>query len=279
MPDRPQPVALVTGASSGLGVEIARQFASRGWAVAIAARRVDRMTEVARELRERWGGPVHVFAADLSDPHGARRLLEDVEHAGLATEVLVNNAGFGWRGRFTQSDVDRMLEMVQVNVSALTDLTRRALPGMIARAASGDGALSSSAHQARGVLNVASTAAFAPGPFMAVYYASKAYVESFSVAIREELRGTGVHCTCLCPGPVKTEFSSVAGSDNSKLFKRATKVDPPIVARAGVDGFERNRAVVIPGFGNRVVTMAARLLPRTRAAKVTRGLQDPGRVA
>jgi short-subunit dehydrogenase len=268
---------LVTGASSGIGVEIARELASRGWAIALAARRVDKMEEVARELREKWGGPTHIFSSDLSTIDGPRRLVEDVERSGLAIDVLVNNAGFGWRGAFIESDVDRMLEMVRLNVAAVTELTCRVLPGMVERAKremSGASARTADG-PARGILNIASTAAFAPGPFMTVYYASKAYVESFSVAIREELRGTGVHCTCLCPGPVKTEFSAVAGSDNSSLFKRATRVDAAGVARAGVDGLVRNRAVVIPGIGNRVVTMGARMLTRARAASVARGLQEP----
>lgn len=285
---RGRSVALVTGGGSGIGLEIARALAQRGWVIALAARRVDKLEAAARELRERWGGEAHVFAADLGATDGPKRLVEDVERTGLQIDVLVNNAGFGWRGRFIESDVDRMLEMVRVNVAAVTELTRRVLPGMVerarsggrgARASSGDGARSEPTPvpplSGRGILNVASTAAFVPGPYMAVYYASKAYVESFSVAIREELRGTGVRCTCLCPGPVPTEFSGVAGSDNTRLFKRATKVDAASVARAGVEGLERDRAIVIPGAANRLVTMGARWLTRARAARVAARLQRP----
>lgn len=271
----PLPIALVTGASSGIGAEIARGLVARGHAVALAARRADRLQAVAAELQTfAHGGsggaeprdPVHTISVDLAAPDGPARLFAELEARNLALDILVNNAGFGWRGRFAESDLERQLEMIRLNVSALTDLTRRALPGMLQRAASRDG-------RHRGILNVASTAAFAPGPFMAVYYASKAYVESFSVAIAEELRGTNVACTCLCPGPVPTEFSGVAGSENASLFKRATKVTAESVARAGLDGFFRARTIVMPGAANRVVTTTTRLLTRRAAARIVRRIQ------
>jgi short-subunit dehydrogenase len=254
--------ALVTGASSGIGLAIARELASRGWALVLTARRLDRLEAAAAELRAKWGGRVAVLAADLSTPAGARTLCTDLARAGITVDLLVNNAGLGHRALFAEADPDVLMRIVRVNTVALTELTRALLPAMIER-------------RRGGVINVASTAAFAPGPHMAVYYASKAYVESLSVALGHELRGTGVVCTCLCPGPVPTEFEKVAGTENTSLFKRLTSVRPEVVARRAVDGFERSRAIVMPGLMNRVVTLATRLLSRRRAAAVVGGIQAP----
>lgn len=270
----PGRVALITGASSGIGLELARELAARGFDVALAARRRERLEQLAADLHARFGVRAHVLVCDLADAGdsrdgrigGVEQLVDDVRSTGLDVSVLVNNAGFGLRSAFASGDLATQLDMLRVNVSSLTELTRRLLPEMLDRA---------STARPRHILNVASTAAFVPGPFMAVYYASKAYVESLSVALNEELRGTGVTCTCLCPGPVRTEFSAVAGSDNSSAFKRATTVSAREVARRGVDATLRGRPIVIPGAGNRVVTLAARLMTRARAAKIVRKIQEP----
>ena len=187
-------VTLITGASAGLGVEFARACAARGEALALAARRRERMEALAGEL----GGEAHVFAIDLAEPEAAVSLLNEIEAEGLQVDVLINNAGFGGGGRFAEISFERQRDMVRLNVGTLTELARLVLPGMLER---GRGA----------ILNVASTAAFQPGPNMAVYYASKAYVLSFTEALHEELKGKGVRVSALCPGPTDTEFFEAAG--------------------------------------------------------------------
>ncbi|HLN57107.1 MAG TPA: SDR family oxidoreductase, partial [Thermoanaerobaculia bacterium] len=190
--------ALVTGASSGIGKELARLIAADGYDLVLVARRQERLEELARELSVAHGVSARVIAADLADPDSPKRIVEELEAERIAVDVLVNNAGFGIYGRLWNSDITRQLEIIQVNVVALTDLTGRLLPGMVSRK--------------RGrIVNVASTAAFQPGPYQAVYYATKAYVLSFSEAIAEELKGTGVTVTALCPGPTTTEFQEAAG--------------------------------------------------------------------
>ena len=237
-----RPVTLITGASAGLGVEFARLCAARGDELVLVARRRDRLETLAAEL-----GNTHVFAADLSRPGAAAALVGDVEAAGLEVETLINNAGFGLVGRFAELPQDRQLAMIDLNVRALTELCRSVLSGMLARR--------------RGfILNVASTAAFQAGPYSAVYYAGKAYVLSLSEALHEEAKPAGVHVTALCPGPTATEFFEVAGSPNGRLAQIAT--DPKAVVAAGLAGLARNRAIVIPGFGNRAGAFMSRLLPR-----------------
>jgi uncharacterized protein len=234
---------LITGASAGLGVEFARQCRARGDTLVLVARRKDRLEALAAEL-----GQSHVLASDLGEPGAAARLFEGVAALGLEVETLINNAGFGLTGRFAELDGARQLEMIDLNVRALTELCHIALPAMLER---GKG----------GILNVASTAAFQAGPYSAVYYASKAYVLSLSEALHEEAKGSGVHVSALCPGPTATEFFEVAGSPNGKLAKRAT--DPKAVVTAGLEGLAKNKAIVIPGGANRAGAFASRLLPRS----------------
>lgn len=239
-----RPVTLITGASAGLGVEFARQCAKRGEPLALAARRRDRMEKLAAEL----GGEVHVFAADLGKEGAAASLIAELAAEGLSVGTLINNAGFGLGGTFADRPLDRLSEMIELNVRALTELCHLVLPAMRER---GAGA----------ILNVASTAAFQPGPNMAVYYATKAYVLSFTEALHHELKGSGIRVSALCPGPTHSEFSDVADS-HSPTLERMKMPAAPVVA-AGLDGLDRNKAVVIPGFKNKIGAQMSRLLPRS----------------
>jgi hypothetical protein len=248
-----RPVTLVTGASAGLGAEFARQCRARGDTLALTARRRDRLDALAAEL-----GGAHVFALDLADPDAPARLMAEVEAQGLMVETLINNAGFGLSGRFADQPADRQLEMIALNVAALTALCRLVLPIML--------------ELRRGfILNVASTAAFQAGPCSAVYYASKAYVLSLTEALHEEAKDKGVRVTALCPGPTATEFFEVAGSADGTLARLAT--DPASVVRAGLAGLERNRAIVIPGFRNKVTAQASRVLPRATMRRIVARLK------
>jgi short-subunit dehydrogenase len=239
-----RPVTLITGASAGLGVEFARQCAKRGEPLALAARRRERMEVLGTEL----GGEVHIFAADLAREGAAASLIAELEAEGLSVGTLINNAGFGLGGKFADRPLARLSEMIELNVRALTELCHLVLPAMRER---GTGA----------ILNVASTAAFQPGPNMAVYYATKAYVLSFSEALHHELKDSGIRVSALCPGPTHSEFSDVADS-HSPTLERMKMPAAPVVA-AGLDGLDRNKAVVIPGFRNKVGAQASRLLPRS----------------
>ncbi len=198
--------ALVTGASSGIGEDLARLFAADGHNLVLVARGGERLHALAGELRDRKRIAASVIVADLSDPASPDRIARELVENGQQIDVLVNNAGFGQYGMFAKVDPVELGRLLQVNVSALTLLTRLLLPGMLSR-------------RSGRVLNVASTAAFQPGPLMAPYYASKAYVLSLSEALAEETRGTGVTVTCLCPGPTTTRFQARAGMQKSKLFK------------------------------------------------------------
>ena len=244
-----RPVTLITGASAGLGAEFARQCRARGETVLLVARREDRLARLKAEL----GDGAETFAADLTRPEQVEALFEWLEEEGLELDTLINNAGFGLAGAFADSPSDRLLEMIDLNVRSLTELCRLVLPGLVER---GRG----------GILNVASTAAFQAGPFMAVYYASKAYVLSFTEALHQELKGKGVRVTALCPGPTATEFFDVAGAANGRLAKIAT--DPVAVVRAGLDGLAKNKAIVIPGVMNKIGAQSNRLLPRAAMRRV-----------
>jgi short-subunit dehydrogenase len=255
MPNRP--LAVVTGASAGIGLDLARILAREGHDLALVARREATMQELADELRERYGAESHVVAADLAAPNAAGVVQEAL--AGKHVDVLVNNAGFGGLGAFAERSRDEDLRMLAVNVVALTDLTKRFLPGMVARG--------------RGrILNVASTAAFQPGPFMAVYYASKAYVLSLSQALAEEVSGTGVTVTCLCPGPVDTEFHAVAGTEAQPLTSGLLSMSAAAVAEAGYRAMTRGKLIEIPGLHNKVGAQTIRIAPRRAVLKVVRRL-------
>jgi short-subunit dehydrogenase len=242
-------IALVTGASAGLGMEFARQLSARGHRLVLAARRKDRLDELAGKL-----GKARAVAIDLSEADSTERLMADVEAAGEEVEILVNNAGFGLIGRFAELDAARQRQMIDLNVGTLTSLCRAVAPGMIRR-------------KSGGILNVASTAAFQPGPKMAVYFATKAFVLSLSEALHEELKPHGVHVTCLCPGPTRTEFGEVAGFGGNALYDRVVMQAPEVV-KAGLEGLEKNHAVVVPGVVNKVVAASTRFVPRPMARKI-----------
>jgi len=242
-------VALVTGASAGLGVEFARQLSKRGHRLVLAARRKDRLDALAKEL-----GNARAVAIDLSKPNAAARLITDLEAAGEQVELLVNNAGFGLIGRFAELDAKRERQMIDLNVGTLTDLCRAVAPQMI-KSRSG------------AILNVASTAAFQPGPKMAVYFATKAYVLSLTEALHEELKPHGVRVSCLCPGPTHTEFGQVAGFGGNGAFDHVA-MNAAEVVEQGLAGLDKNQAVVVTGWINKIVAASTRFAPRSLVRKI-----------
>jgi short-subunit dehydrogenase len=253
--------ALITGASSGIGLELAREFAAHGHDLVLVARSASRLEDIAAELKRAHAVDARVLVKDLSLPTAAEDVHREVTGAGLVVEVLVNNAGFGVYGRFVETEWERELEMLRLNVVALTDLTKRFARDMIARR--------------RGrVLNVASTAAFQPGPHMAVYYASKAYVLSFSEALADELRGTGVTVTTLCPGPTRSGFQAVASMHRARML-RLSMMDAASVARIGYRAVMAGRPTVIAGWLNRLVAFSVRLAPRQLVTRISRWISEP----
>jgi short-subunit dehydrogenase len=250
----PRPATLITGASAGLGVEFAKQCAARGDEVILVARRKGRLNKLAAEL-----GKAHVIAADLSKPKAAEKLLAEITSRDLWVRKLINNAGFGLRGRFDSLPLDRQLEMIDLNIRSLTNLAFIALDNM-------------RAHGGGAILNVASTAAFQPGPNMAVYFATKAYVLSLTEALHEEWKDRGIKVSALCPGPTRTEFGDVAGIKTLGSFDRLAMEAEPVV-RAGLEGLERNQAIVIPGMTNKIGAWSTRLAPRSTVRKIAGSLK------
>ena len=259
-----RPVVLVTGASSGIGLELARVAAARGHDLILVARGEAALRALAGDLARDHGAAAHVVVADLALADGPERVVAAVETLGLEVEVLVNNAGFGLYGDFLDTDLALERDMIAVNVTAPTALAKRFAGPM--------------AERGRGrILNVASTAAFQPGPRMAVYYATKAYVLSLSLALSVELAGTGVTVTCLAPGPVRTPFRERARVSASRLFSGERGREAEEVARAGWDALERGRKLAIPGMLNRAGAIAARVLPVGLAARAVAVLQPSER--
>ncbi|TFI57211.1 SDR family oxidoreductase [Sphingomonas parva] len=246
-------VTLITGASAGLGAEFARQCAARGDELVLVARRRDRLEALAAEL-----GRAHIIAADLSEPAAPERLVAEVEALGLGIGRLINNAGFGLAGRFAALPLARQRQMIDLNVSSLVALCHLALPAMIAR---GEG----------GILNVASTAAFQAGPGMGVYFASKAFVLSFSEALHQEMRAQNIRVTALCPGPTATEFGAVAGVTGPRFDRFSA--DARTVVAAGLAGLERNKAVVVPGVMNKITAQSSRAMPRAAMRRIVARLK------
>jgi uncharacterized protein len=249
-------IVLITGASSGIGRELAKCFAADGCRLILVARKRHALQALADELHQAHKTHSEVLPFDLSQPGAPARICEHFQVHGTKVDVLVNNAGFGALGQFAFLPVEGQLEMVQVNVTAVMHLTRLLLPAMIQR-------------RHGGILNVASTAGFVPGPGMAVYYATKAFVLSFSEALAEELAGTGVTATALCPGPTRTNFASAAGARTSRLFTK-TAMSAESVARIGHAAFRQRRAVAITGFRNRLLAYSVRLAPRVVVRKIAR---------
>jgi short-subunit dehydrogenase len=245
---------LITGASSGIGAELARLFARDGSDLVLVARSEAALAALARELEAKHGIRARVLPADLSRPEAPAEIFERVEAEGVQVDVLVNNAGIGARGPFAGLGLERQMAIVAVNVAAPTELARHFLPAMIQR-------------RRGGVLNVASSAAFQAGPWMAVYYASKAYLLSLSEALARELAGTGVVVSCLAPGPTHSGFVEAAQMEGANLF-RLGAMSAADVAAAGHRGFRRGRTLVIPGALNRLIPVAARISPRGLMGRV-----------
>src|SRR5580698_2389839 len=257
--------ALITGASFGIGLELARIFAREGHNLVLVARSADKLRQLASELEKAHGTRSLILAADLSDPGAAAYVLDQTTRANIAIDILVNNAGFGQYGFFVDNDLEECLKQIQLNITTLTHLTRLYLPDLIARARS-------EGTNAR-ILNVASTAAFQAGPLMAVYYATKAYVLHFSEAIANELHGTGVTVTCLCPGPTATEFQKRANLEGIRLTKFGT-MDARTVAEDGYRALMAGKPVVISGFKNWLVAQSVRFSPRRLVTAMVRKLQE-----
>jgi short-subunit dehydrogenase len=252
--------ALVTGASGGIGEELARLFAADGHDLVLVARSEDKLSRLAEELKGKHGVAAHVLAADLSRAEAAGEIFDALLTTGISVDALVNNAGIGSYGLFAETDLKQELDLLQINIVALTHLTKLFLPSMLSRR--------------RGyVCNVASTAAFQPGPLMAVYYASKAYVLSFSEALANECEGTGVFVSALCPGPTETGFVVAAGMQDSKLFDRGA-MTARAVALEGYRGMFAGKTIVIPGLRNALVARAVGMMPRGMVTKVVRGIQE-----
>ncbi|QDG53906.1 SDR family oxidoreductase [Persicimonas caeni] len=252
--------ALVTGASSGIGRELCRHFAADGIDLVVVARRQERLEELAEALQAEYDIDVRVEPCDLADAEARTALFERLDADDVNVDYLVNNAGFGSNGPFHELDRVRELDQVEVNVVALTDLTHRFLPGMLAR---GFGR----------ILNIASTAAFQPGPYMSVYYATKAYVLSFTEGIAHELEGTGVTATAHCPGATSTEFAEEASNDDTLLFKSGVATVESVAEHAYLS-MQRGKTVAIPGlknkFGATMVRFSPRKLVRSIAARLNR---------
>jgi len=256
----PRLTCLITGASSGIGRDLASIAAADNFDLVLVARRGTALRDVASECERRHGVKVTIIPADLGDPTAARVLCAELRARGIEVHTLINNAGLGAGGTVADLPLEAQLNIIQVNITALTELTRRLLPAMIQR---GTGA----------ILNVASTAAFLPGPNMAVYYASKAYVLSFTDALGEELRGTSIHVSALCPGPTSTEFASTAGTSALKIFRQRGIVMPSYtVARIGWEGLLSNTRVVIAGLQNRLLRQSLRIVPRALVARLSASL-------
>jgi short-subunit dehydrogenase len=263
VPRTPRPTALVTGASGGIGEALARLLAMNGHDLVLVARREKSLQALAVELEGIHGARSVVIAADLVDPAAPRTVARKVEDAGRTIDVLVNNAGYAVHGPAAENPERAELDMLQVNVMALVHLTKLFLPGMVERG--------------RGrILNVASTAAFAPGPFMAGYYASKAFVLSWSEGLASEVAGSGVTVTVLCPGPTETSFAATAGVQKKRLFRGNAVMDAASVARSGFRGLMSGTRVVVPGMRNKVLVASGRFVPRRVQTAVAGYLNEGG---
>jgi short-subunit dehydrogenase len=254
----PKGAALITGASSGIGAELAKLCAADGYSPILVARRADQLQELAASLSKTYGVEARAVAADLSDPSAPQSIFEATRRQPI--EILINNAGFGLRGPFAETDWLAEQRLVEVNIKALTHLTKLYLPDMLRR-------------RSGRILNVASTAAYVPGPFMAFYYASKAFVRSFSEAVADEVKGSGVTVTVLCPGPTRTSFFESAGIADSNLLK-GNSMEAAEVARIGYRAMMAGKVEVIAGARNRWMMLGTRLAPRTMLAGIARKLNS-----
>jgi len=255
------PAALITGASTGIGRELAYIAAENGYNVALVARTAEALKGVAADVERKTSRKAHIFPVDVSEPNAAKALIAQIAQAGLTVDVLINNAGFGLVGKFWELPDDEQMRMIQLNIGALTQLTRLYLPDMIER-------------RTGYILNVASTAAFQPGPLMSVYYASKSYVVSFSEAVHNEAKEFGVKVSCLCPGPTRTEFDKRAGVSNSKLFEGGRVMSAVEVAHIGWNAMREGKSLVVAGRLNAAMVFLTRFASRQMAASMARALQE-----
>lgn len=255
---------LITGASSGIGFELAKIFAANKNNLILVARSKQQLESLAAELRTKNGVEVHVVPMDLADPDTPKKLFDHTEAQKWEIENLVNNAGFGDHGPFDQRDWIRQRDMIQVNITALTELTHRYLPQMVSR-------------KSGGILNVASTAAFQPGPFMSVYYATKAYVLHFSEALHEEYKDLGIRISALCPGPTVSGFQQAAQMDEVALFKVLKLPNSKQVAEFGYKSLVKNKPVAVHGILNSMIVKMVGLTPRKLVTKSVRKLQEARR--
>lgn len=255
--------ALITGASGGIGADLAKIFAQEGYNLVLVARGKEAMQQLANELQAKHGTSSKILVKDLAVPSAPDEIYAELQRENIQIDVLVNNAGIGTHGFLHETPLESTLQMVQINMVALTHLTKLFVDGMVER-------------KSGKILNVASTAAFQPGPLMAVYYASKAYVLWFSEALAEELNGTGVTVTALCPGPTRTGFQSRArmGEVSLATGKTLRMMSSETVAQAGYDGLMRGKTIVIPGLMNKTLAFSVRLSPRKLTAKIARALQE-----
>ncbi len=251
---------LITGASSGLGMELAKLFAADGSDLVLVARREERLIELADELKSEHGIEVHVLPKDLSKKTAPKEIFSHLNKENIEIDVVVNNAGFGNKGQIADLDTDLQLDMIQVNLVALTHLTRLFITGIIER---GYG----------GILNVGSLAGFQPGPNLAVYYATKAYVLSFTEALAEEISNPNIKISCLAPGPVKTEFGEKSDLEDSLLFKVSLMEMEPVV-KAGYEGFRKGQTIIIPGLKQQIVPFLNRFTPRLLVRKIAKKLNS-----
>ena len=252
--------ALVTGASEGIGLALAKCFAREGHDLVLVARDEDKLRRASEEISSTYAVRVVRFAQDLSGPEAAQRVFDEVQRQKIAIDFLVNNAGAGSFGLFSEMALERQLRMMQLNMVAVTALTRLFLPEMLKR-------------RRGGILNVASTAAFQPGPLMAVYYATKAYVLSFSEALSNELRGSGVTASVLCPGPTWSGFQKGAGMESSRLFRHGV-MKASDVAEIAYREFRKGKTTIIPGLRNKILAFGTRLSPRKLLPMIVRLMQD-----
>lgn len=254
--------ALITGASSGIGLELAKIFAAHGTPLVLTARREELLKALQTDIQNQYKVPVQIITKDLSRPGAAKELYIEIRDKGWEVSTLVNNAGFGLYGHFSETELSKELDMLQLNILALTELTKLFLGPMLQK-------------KSGKILNLASTAAFQPGPVMACYYASKAYVLSFSEALSNELKGTGVSVSALCPGPTESEFQAKADINmNIGLFKASGMMTSAAVAKAGYEGLMKGKRVIVPGLINKITPLGMRFFPRAFVTAIVRRLQD-----
>lgn len=257
----PATTALITGASAGLGREFAKLFARDRCNLVLVARSADKLSQLADELQVQFGVSIKTIALDLAAAPAPQFLFDQLQRESIVVDILINNAGFGAFGDFAHMAEEQVLGQIQLNVTALTHLARLFLPSMLAR-------------RSGKIMNVASTAAFQPGPLMAVYYATKAYVLSFTEALTNELEGSGVSACCFCPGPTDTNFALRAGNDRSRLFKRVGAMNAATVALDGYRGLMSGRTLVFSGLRNRLAAESVRFAPRKMVTAVSRWVSE-----